>query len=196
MFSLMALPLLAGSGNYYAYSVQERSNIRLTGTTNINSYECVSDSDIPRGNMLVDLLPGSNAIFFSSASLELKVTSFDCGHRAMNKDFHQALGGKESPHIEIRLLEIRPLASVERKNQGKIRAEVAIVINGKTRNTDIVVDYKTSDYFSYSLSGSKDLRMSDFGIAPPSPALGLVKVSDTVTIHFDLIVEASLLTQN
>lgn len=193
---LMALPLIAVSGNYYAYSVNERSNIRLSGTTNINAYECVSSSDIPRGNMVADLLPGSNAIYFTSASLELKVNSFDCGHRAMNKDFHQALGGKDSPHIEIRLLEVRPLTSSERQNKGKIRAEVAIVINGQTRNTDIVVAYQTSDYFRYILSGSKELSMSDFGIDPPSPALGLVKVNDTVTIHFDLIVETSLMTQN
>lgn len=191
-----ALNLWAGSGNFYAYSVHERSNIRLSGTTNINAFECVSESDIPRGQMVADLLPGSNAIFFSQAALELEVASFDCGHRVMNKDFHQALGGKSSPHIEIRLKEVRPLSSSGRQDKGRIRAEVAIVINGKVRNTDIIVDYHTLDYFSYVLSGSKELRMSDFGIEPPSPAMGLVKVNDKVTIHFDLVVETSLMTQN
>ena len=196
LFCFITFPSWAGSGNFYAYSVHERSAIKLSGTTNINSFECVSEEDIPRGQMVADLLPGSNAIFFSQASLELKVASFDCGHRVMSKDFHQALGGKTSPHIQIRLLEVRPLSSSQRQNNGRIRAEVAIIINGKTRNTDIIVEYQTLDYYSYKLSGSKDLHMSDFGIEPPSPAFGLVKVEDKVTIHFDLVVEANLMTQN
>jgi hypothetical protein len=196
LLALTAIPLWAGSGNFYAYSVHERSNVRLSGSTNINTFECISQNDIPRGLMIADLLPGSNAIFFSQAALELEVASFDCGHRAMNKDFHNSLGGMESPYIQIILLEVRPLTSSERQNQGKIRAGVAIMINGKTRNTDIVVEYNTLDFFSYKLSGSKELRMSEFGIDPPSPALGLVKVNDRVTIHFDLVVETSLITQN
>jgi hypothetical protein len=192
----LTLSGMAGSGNFYSYLVHERSKILLSGTTNVNSYECVSDSDIPRGFMMADILPGSNAIYFSDATLGLQVASFDCGHRVMNKDFHQALGGEKSPHIEIKLLEARPMASIQRQNSGKIRVEIAININGKTKNTDIIIEYKTTDHFSYTISGTKELLMSDFGIDPPSPALGLVRVRDKVTIHFDLLIETSLITQN
>ena len=192
----LTLSGIAGSGNFYSYLVHERSKILLSGTTNVNSYECVSDSDIPRGYMMAEILPGSNAIYFSDATLGLQVVSFDCGHRVMNRDFHQALGGEKSPYIEIKLLEARPLASVQRQNSGKIRVEIAININGKTKNTDIIIEYKTADHFSYSISGTKELRMSYFGIDPPSPALGLVRVREKVTIHFDLLVETSLITQN
>lgn len=188
--------VLAGSGSFYSYSVNERSRILLTGTTNVNSYECVSDSEIPRGNMMADILPGSNAIYFSDALLGLEVTSFDCGNRMMNKDLHQALGGSNSPFIKINLLEARPVSSAQRPNSGKIRVEIAININGTTKNTDLVVDYRSNDSFTYTISGTKELKMSDFGIDPPSPALGLVRVRDQVVIHFDLLIETNLITQN
>ncbi len=187
---------LAGSGSLYSYSVHERSRILLTGTTNVNSYECVSDSEIPRGSLMADFLPGSNAIYFNDAILVLEVSSFDCGNRLMNKDLHQALGGSESPFIEINLLEARPVSSMQRPNSGKIRVEISININGTTKNTDLVVDYRNADRYNYIISGSKELKMSDFGIDPPSPALGLVRVRDQVVIHFDLLVEANLITQN
>jgi len=126
----------------------------------------------------------------------LKVVSFDCGHRIMNRDFHQALGGEKSPYIEIKLLEARPLTSTQRTQNGKIRIEISIKINGRVKNTDLVVEYSTSDHLSYSIVGSKNLKMSDFGIDPPSPALGLVKVRDQVTINFNLQVDTAQLTQN
>lgn len=194
LFSMNSV--LAGSGNFYSYSVNERSRILLTGTTNVNSYECISDSEIPRGNMMADILPGSNAIYFSDALLGLEVTSFDCGNRLMNKDLHQALGGSKSPVIKINLLEARPVSSTQRPNSGKIRVEIAININGRTKNTDLLVDYHSNGNLSYTISGKKELKMSDFGIDPPSPALGLVRVRDQVVIHFDLLIETNLITQN
>ncbi len=194
LFSMTSV--LAGSGSFYSYTVNERSRILLTGTTNVNAYECVSDSEIPRGNMMADILPGSNAIYFSDALLGLEVTSFDCGNRLMNKDLHQALGGSKSPVIKINLLEARPVSSTQRPNSGKIRVEIAININGKTKNTDLLVDYHSNGNLSYTISGTKELKMSDFGIDPPSPALGLVRVRDQVVIHFDLLIETNLITQN
>ncbi|MBW6498471.1 MAG: YceI family protein [Bacteroidales bacterium] len=192
----LTLSGMAGSGSFYSYAVNERSRILLTGTTNVNSYECVSDSEIPRGNMMTDILPGSNAIYFNDAILGLEVSSFDCGNRLMNKDLHQALGGSKSPFIKINLLEARPVSSIQRPNSGKIRVEIAISINGTTKNTDLVVDYRSNDSFTYTISGTKALKMSDFGIDPPSPAMGLVRVRDQVVIHFDLLIETNLITQN
>ena len=198
IFLLVMLPISvkAGSGNFFSYTVHDKSKISLTGTTNINSYECISDTEIPRGYLMADIMPGSNAIFFSDAQLGIRVATFDCGNRLMNRDLHEALGGKKNPYIEIKLLEARPLTSPSRTLNGKIRVEIVIKINGKVKNTDLVLDYRTSNHLSYYISGSKNLKMSDFGIEAPSPALGLVKVRDQVTINFNLLVDTSQLTQN
>lgn len=193
---MLPLPVFAASGNFFSYIINEKSRVTLSGTTNINTFECVSDSAIPGGYLVADLLPGSNAIFFSDATLPLKVNSFDCGNRLMNKDLHQALGGSLSPFIKITLKEVRPVTSVKRSNAGKIRAEVTITINGKTKHTDLVVDYRTNNNYSYTITGTKQLKMSDFGITPPSPAMGLVKVRDQVDIIFDLLVETALITSH
>lgn len=196
-FFMCLFPLLAvsGSGIVYSYNIRSNSWISLSGTTNVNTFTCRSDGEIPNGNILADILPGSNAVYFSDASIDLEVFSFDCQNRVMNRDLHDALGGNDNPHINIKLKEIRPQQPVKAGSGGKIRAEFAITINGKSKNTDILIDYRQHNPHYMLISGSKDLLMSDFGIVPPSPALGLVKVRDKVTIHFHLLVETSLMTQ-
>ncbi len=195
---LFMLPLmaLAGKGsNYYAYEVRDRSWVSLSGTTNVNSWRCVSQGDMPRGYMLADILPGSNAIYFSDASLGLQVSSFDCQNRLMNRDLHEAMGGDEHPFVEIRVLEVRPEQAVKPETTGRIRAQVRILMNGHAKDASILVDYRQDNPLDLLISGSKTLSMSDFGISPPSPALGLVKVHDQVTIHFHLMVGTSLISQ-
>ncbi len=193
---MLPLAVFAASGNFFSYIINEKSRITLLGTTNINTFECISDSEIPRGYLVAEILPGSNAIFFSDATLPLKVNSFDCGNRLMNKDLHNVLGGSSSPYITIKLNEARPVTSVQMAKSGKIRAEVIISINGKTKHTDLVIEYQTNNNHTYYITGTKQLKMSDFGIVPPSPAMGLVKVRDQIVINFDLLIETALITRN
>ncbi len=191
------LPLFstAGSGFLYAYQVHPNSWIALSGTTNVNSFTCTSAGEIPNGYIVADILPGSNAVFFSDASLNIKVSSFDCKNRIMSNDLHEAMGGRKHPIVSIRLKEIRPQQQAKSKGKGKLRAEFAITLNGVTRDADIIVDYHEHSPLNMLLGGSKDLLMSDFGIDPPSPAMGFVKVRDKVSISFHLLVETSLISQ-
>lgn len=195
-FLIGILPLLAhpSSGNMYSYQVRENSWVSLSGATNINRFTCTSQGDIPRGFILADIIPGSNAIYFTDAQLGLKVASFDCQNRMMNRDLHEALGGTRSPYISIDLVEIRPHESVQRGDEGKVRASVAININGQKMHTDITVDFLQGSTLDMVIAGSKKMKMSDFGIDPPSPAMGIVKVRDEVTIQFHLFIETSLIT--
>lgn len=194
---IILIPLLVypGSGNMYSYQVREESWVSLSGNTNINSFTCTSKGDIPHGYILADILPGSNAIYLADAQLGLRVTNFDCQNRMMNKDLHEALGGKHSPYISIDLVEVRPHESVNRNAAGRVRASVVIRINGQEKHTDIDVNFRQGPTYDMVIAGSKKLKMSDFGIDPPSPALGLVRVRDEVTIQFHLMVETNLITQ-
>ena len=183
------------SGLLYAYQVHNDSWIAINGTTNVNSFTCTTNGEIPRGYLTAELLPGSNAVFFSDAKLNVRVHSFECRNRMMNKDLHEAMGGNNNPNISIKLKEIRPQQQTSRSGKNKIRAEFTITLNGVSRDEDIIVDFQQQDPFAMLVTGSKNLKMSDFGITPPSPAMGLVKVNNTINIEFHLLIEASMITQ-
>jgi hypothetical protein len=196
LMCMLPLFVMAGSGSMYSYRVSDNSWISLSGTTNINSFTCTSMGEIPRGFIMADILPGSNAIYFSDAQLDVPVPSFDCKNRMMNNDLHESLGGKDNPTIKINLLEARTMKDVQNSNNGKILTQVEISINGQTKVTDVTVGYKQINPYSFLITGTKDMLMTEFGIDPPSPMLGMVKVHNKVSIHFHLLIETSLITQS
>ena len=202
LFFLMLMPFTLAansgaenivSGSFYSYSVHPDSWISLNGTTNVNSFECMSDRQMPRGHILADAHPKTNAIMFSDAILELEVTSFDCENRRMNRDLQNALGVNTHPHIRIHLLEAQPLP--QNGAQQPVNIKVAISLNGVVKNTEVMVHLDQPDEYNYVIKGSKDLKMSDFNVEPPSPALGLIKVRDKINITFNLRVQAGLISQ-
>ncbi len=196
LMCMLPLFVMAGSGSMYSYLVSDNSWISLSGTTSINSFTCTSAGEIPRGFIMADILPGSNAIYFSDANLDVPVTSFDCKNRMMNNDLHKSLGGNDNPTIKIKLLEARMMYNAQNDKNGKLYTTVEISINGQTKITDVTVGYEQVNPYSFLISGSKDMLMSEFGIDPPSPMLGMVKVHNKVNIHFHLLIETSLITQS
>ncbi len=183
-------------GGFYAYHIHRESQVTIHGSTNINSFFCLSESHMPRGFILADFLPAENVLQFTDAQLDLMVSSFDCKNRLMNKDFQNALGGKDNPYIHIRLIETHMHDEHKTSNADYLTAVIEILINGVSRTTEVDVELNQGDGYTFHVKGSKKLRMSDFNIDPPSPGFGLVRVSDVIDIHFNLIVETSMISQN
>lgn len=185
----------AGFNNSYTYRIAQESWVSINGTTNINQFSCTSDGHIPRGEFLVNFHPDEPGISFSEASLDLRVDSFDCGKSRMNKDFQNTLNQEQHPFIQITLLQIHPATETD-KGKEVIIAEVEIKIGGSGNKTEIPVVVEHSEDHRFQIKGSKTLLMSDFNLDPPSPFMGLIKVSDKMDIHFNLLIEARMLSGN
>ena len=184
-----------GSGNYYAYTIAEHSWVSISGRTNVNTFVCMASEYSPRGLVTVDEYRQGQRLIFQEALLHLENSAFDCNNKLMNRDLYKALGGDDKPGIDIKLIEAQTIGPCPVSRKGFIHARVSITINGVSRTEEIVINFLLEDDTSaYHLRGSKALRMSDFDIDIPSPMMGLVRVSDEITIDFNLIVQASLLT--
>ncbi len=194
-FLLIFLPFAsqATTGSFYVYTVAEDSWISIEGTTNVNTFRCESPDQMTSGLLLADYDLDNDAIHFSDATLGLPVSSFDCGNRRMNRDFIEAMGGETHPDVEIKLLE-----TIVKKSpcgmSSYIIAHVDILLNGTRKQAEIPVELSASDQLSFHVRGKTTLKMSDFNIDPPSPALGLIKVHDEMEVVFNLVVEANMLS--
>lgn len=182
-----------GSAGLYTYYIGHESTVSIHGTTNVNTFECVSERDLPRGYIIAEHYPEEQLMLFSDASLELEVSSFDCSNRIMNKDFRQALGGDSYPYIVIRLLETR-LDKRMQDDAGFIIATVEIMIKQKTVEKEVPVKLSAPGNLSFHAEGSVSLSMSEFGIEAPSPALGIVKVDDELKVRFRLSIGANVIS--
>jgi hypothetical protein len=181
--------------NYITYSINRNSWTSLSGTTNINSFECLSDTGIPNGIILTDSAPDGERIYFSEAKLSMDAASFDCGNPLITRDMHKSLGGPGDAWIDIKLLEAQLMDGSLSSENGNFTANALITINGRSNIAEIMIDWARSGSMEYRFEGSTDLKMSDFGITPPSPALGLVKVKDDITVRFNYIVQPFIISR-
>lgn len=198
MFFNLIILLLVGltppnSASLISYTIDNKSSLTLSGSSNINRFECTNFDSFSNGYVLVDNDISKQQISFSNATLHLKIRSFDCKNPLLNRDFYNTLNASESPYIDVELLNAFPVPDIASGNisSGKFNANVAITLNKKCRYDEIMVTWEKIDGNTYRFIGTKELRMSDFEIVAPVTALGLIRVSNDILIHFDLYIQSS-----
>ena len=102
------------------------------------------------------------------------------------KDFLKLLKSDVYPTLKVQLNYV-DLESISEKgifNRGN--ALVSITITGITRNYSIPISL-SSNRDQYIVDGIKKLSIRDFGLTPEKKMMGLIKVSEWITIDFHMI---------
>ncbi|MER3318262.1 MAG: YceI family protein [Allomuricauda sp.] len=156
------------------------SEVLISGTTNVNEFTCkynLEELELPIRLAYDDK---AEQIQFSNAQLKLANDCFDCGGKAINKDFRDLLQTEKHPQVELRLLYVDP---PKPENQ-QIGVGMEIKIAGVTRN------YETQLYCEQQgnicVDGTIALKLTDFGLEPPRKALGIIKVHDEIKVRIAL----------
>lgn len=198
MLSSLLLFILFGfesapTGSLLSYSIKENSTITLSGSSNVNSFECSINSNVTNGYLLVNADKDNGAVNFKNAFIKINVSSFDCKNPIMSRDLQKTLRADKYPIIDAELITATPFQANSKPyaSRGRIKTSVAITISGKCRIVDLVVDWQMISASEYRFIGSKQLLMSDFDIAAPSAAFGLIKVNNDIVINFDFTIQTS-----
>ncbi len=194
LFLFIFISLVAPvSSNRISYSIKDNSSLTLMGSSNLNRFQCTTYENLSNGYIYIITEDEKDYVKFTNAILKINIKSFDCKNPMLNKDFYRALNANESPTIDVELLGAVPVNSgkILRTRDGRFIADVAITLNGISRPDEIIVHWEKTASNVYRFIGEKELRMSDFDIDPPVAALGLIKVHDEITIHFDLFIQAN-----
>jgi polyisoprenoid-binding protein YceI len=122
--------------------------------------------------------------------LRIPIATLRCGNRQMERDMNRALKAAEHPAIEFRFKELR--GDVRRDLAARTwRAQVVGEINLAGERREIVVDVLAERVGRdrFRLRAAMPLRMTDFGITPPTALLGMIKAKNELVVRFDLLME-------
>jgi hypothetical protein len=159
------------------YELGAESRIWIEGRSNVDRFTCRAGEmrgigQVPENDTAVRVTVG------------IPVEKFDCGRRKMNEDFYAALASSRHPEIRFTLTRVIPLGASGGEQHLQVSGLVSLA------GTERPVTFRTSgkEQADGRLvgSGSVPLRMTDFGIEPPTALLGLVRAHDDITVHFDL----------
>ena len=121
----------------------------------------------------------------AKVEVNIPVSSLQSGKKLMNEIMHDALKIKDHKAITYTLKEIKPQA---RKAGDPLKFDTKgdLTVAGVKKEIDMVVTL-VPEGNKLKATGSKQLKMTDFGIKPPAPAvgLGLIKTADEVTVTFE-----------
>lgn len=186
---VVAVPFTDVSRSVSRQPIRPESRIWFTGTSNIRHFTCkarqLSGALELRGIATRSpLLVGENAS--AEPSLRVKVDSVDCGIGRMNRHLHEALQSDRHPTIEFRVTSYE----VDLETPAPIARIVgAVTIAGVQRPVTATASIRADTLGTLYLHGTYAIRPTDFGVAPPRRFGGLLRVRDSVTVHFDVAID-------
>lgn len=179
---LPALLFASGAGQPdVSYRVQPGSFFRIDGTSTLGTYKCEAGQVVGSGRVHAE--PPVRV----AASVSVPVLAFDCGRSAMNRDFYNALKAEEHPAIRITITAARLVEQPDSSAWVPIEARGTLQLAGRERPITLHAEGRRLSETAVRMRGVHALKMSDYGVKPPSGLMGLVRAHDALVASFDLV---------
>lgn len=194
---LAATLLFAGVFTAYAetirYEARPGSKLKIDGTSTVHDWTVESsiiggyiefDSNFP----LDPAKPSEGLKVTPKVEVNIPVRSIKSGKKLMDDVMHDAMKVKDHSKVEYALKE---MTAQERKAGDPLKFDTKgdLTVAGVKKEIDMVVTMQPTPDGKLKTVGEKNLKMSDFGIKPPAPAvgLGLIKTGNDVKITFEWV---------
>lgn len=190
---LVALAIPASAQDLIRYQAKPGSKLRLEGTSTLHDWTV--DGKIIGGSMELEsnfpldssAKPPANAKLNAKVEVKIPVTSLLSGKQLMDSVMYEALKEKQYKEIQYRLKSIAPKSNAAGSMQFDATGE--LTISGMMRTNSMVVTFEKMDSNRVKVKGETTIKMTDFGVKPPAPniGLGLLKTGDDVKVTFEWI---------
>ncbi len=177
---LAGLPSLATA--QVRYAVDAASRFWIEGSATTGPFTCETDAVAGSGHTTAS--PPSTEV-----ALSVPVATFDCGNRRMNADLQEAMKMDEHPLIQYALDSVRTVAGAD--TLYRLQATGVLTIAGVARPISVALEGQELADGQVQATGRVPLKMTDFGITPPTALLGLVRVRDDIHVRFHLLATVS-----
>lgn len=170
-------------------TLQPQSKLWIEGTSTVRDFSCSATSFETRVQSSVPgavaaVLAGTKAV--ESAELTVPAASLDCRNGTMNEHMMKAIKGKDNPTIVFRINSYE----VARAATGVNGTAVGELTLGGVKKTITVTAHAVPEAAgALRLTGAYQLKMTEFGLKPPSLMMGTMKVNENIKVGFDLLLK-------
>ena len=189
------LPLLLAASTWAGAAsaqptLQPGAELVIDGKSTVRDFSCRAKS---LSSELAPCAPGTSLVLEQLADavgevrLEIPVKSLDCANDTMNEHMLEALKAEQFPTIRLRVTRYEVGAVAEGLAPLKLLGELTLA--GTTRPVTLVASARPAADGSLRVEGRYLLKMTDWGVKPPSLMLGTMKVREAVLIRFGVTVK-------
>jgi polyisoprenoid-binding protein YceI len=189
--ALVFVAAAAGAQNTARVNVAPESKLWIDGTSNLHEWSCKAD----RIDATIDMDAAAAAQMNVSAPAAVKkvevripVKSLHCNHGGMDGNVYKALRADQSPEISYILATLEAVPGA--KDSVTLRTVGTLTIAGKENKVSMDVQATRLADGTLVAKGLLPIKMTDYGIQPPTAIFGRLKTGDEVKVNFELTVGA------
>jgi polyisoprenoid-binding protein YceI len=189
VLSVLTPTLIAAVALTSTMTLQPASRLWIRGTSTVRSFECKAG---PLEAKVETAAPGATAALMggekavTAASITIPAAQLDCRNGTMNEHMKKALKVKEHPTIEFRIASY----TLAKASEG-MRAELTgtLTLGGVEKPVTVQAIGKDEGDGTLRVTGTHEIRMTEYGLKPPTLMLGTMKVNERVNVGFDLLLK-------
>ena len=161
--------------------------LAIHGTTNVLPFKLIQDGEKLLGQSItMTATESQNKIYLSQNQLTILVKNFSSENPMALRDFKKLIKADIYTSIRAQLNYIETLPVIGNDLHLKGNVSVNITIAGVEKQFTIPVSSNRHGEY-VSVVGGKKISIRDFGLEPPTEMLGFIKVSEWVSIDFNMI---------
>lgn len=120
----------------------------------------------------------------TTLTVKIPVTSIKSGKGIMDGKTYDAFDAKKNPNIIFQLTEASSAKWSDKESEITITGNLSMA--GETRKISFKTLGKITKTGDYQLKGNVSLKMTDYGMKPPTAFFGTMKTGDGITVLFDV----------
>lgn len=159
------------------------SKMVILGTSSVHDWE-IEVADFSCDAAITN--DASGIVKVSDVSVVCEVKNVKSDNKIMDGKTYKALEGDKHPKITFKSAEN---ISVSANTATKIKGQLSIA--GKTKEVELPFTLQDASDSTVKIAGKMPVKMSDFGIDPPTAMMGALKTGDEVVISYDLTLKKS-----
>ena len=185
--ALVAAAAMTANAQSARATLAPASKIWIEGTSNVHDWK--SEATVINAEIELDAagLAAAPAKLVKSVSLTIPVKGLKSGHGKMDENLQKALKADKNENIIYKLTSIEALAG-DTKDAFTLRAAGTLTIAGAENAVTAEIAATRLADGTIKATGTVPVKMTAFGVKPPTAMLGTIRCGDEVKVKFDLVV--------
>lgn len=165
----------------FKLTTEKEAAIKVLGSSNVHDWTMISSSMESQGEFKIEenQLRSIAALTFSVNAKSLKSE-----HESMDGRTYKTMKADQYPKVTYKLTAATVTAAT--KNKYQVKATGDLTIAGVTQTIVMNISATVNPDNTITITGSENLKLTDYKIEPPSFMLGAMKVKNDLTIQFNL----------
>lgn len=171
-------------------TVAPESKLWIEGTSNLHGWSCKAeklDAEIDFDAAVAAQLATAAPKALKRVQIKVPVKSLKCGHGAMDDNLYKALNADATPEISYILATFEAVPA-DVKDSFTLRTVGTLTVAGKENKLTMDVEATRLPDGTVKAKGVVPIKMTDYGIKPPTAIFGRLKTGDEVKVNFELTV--------